>query len=115
MFDVRVRQEKLEIEFVTKSREKVSVDREKNSFPRTGKLRRRREVRFIPAPLDSRRYSASGTAAREHCYIVLRATIKAESRTRKDDEEEEEEKGGETAMVFHHTVSFFLPFFLLLF
>lgn len=71
--------------------------------------------RFIPAPLDSRRYSASGTAAREHCYIVLRATIKAESRTRKDDEEEEEEKGGETAMVFHHTVSFFLPFFLLLF
>lgn len=57
--------------------------------------------RFIP--LDSRHYSesASGTAAREHCYIVLRATVKAE--TRKDDEEEEE--AGETATAFHHTAS----------
>lgn len=55
-------------------------------------------------PLDSRHYSesASGTAAREHCYIVLRAAVKAE--TRKDDEEEEEE-AGETATAFHHTAS----------
>lgn len=54
---------------MTKSREKVSVDRETNSFPRTGKPRRRREVRFIPAPLDSRRYSASGSAwTLLHCF-----------------------------------------------
>lgn len=78
MFDTRVRQEKSEIEFVTKSLGKVSVDRETNSFPRTGKPRR--EVGFIPAPLDSRRYSES-TTARQRVNIVLRAAVKAESRT----------------------------------
>lgn len=101
----------------------MSVDRETNSFPRTrsvhGDGKPRREAGFIPAPLDSRHYSesASGTAARERCYIVLRAVVKAESRTRKDDEgeeegeeEEEEKEVGET-VTFHHTFasrSFFL-------
>lgn len=76
------------------------MERSTNSFPRTGKPRRRQE----DLSLDSRHYSesASGTAAREHCYIVLRAAVKAE--TRKDDEEEEEE-AGETATAFHHTAS----------
>lgn len=113
MFDTRVRQEKSEIEFVTKSLGKVSVDRETNSFPRTGKPRR--EVGFIPAPLDSRRYSES-TTARQRVNIVLRAAVKAEPRTRKDDDDdddEEEEEAGETATAFHlFSFLFFFPPFL---
>lgn len=108
MFDTRVRQEKSEIEFVTKSLGKVSVDRETNSFPRTGKPRR--EVGFIPAPLDSRRYSesTSGTAAREHCFTSGR-----KSRVSDDDDDEEEEEAGETATAFHlFSFLFFFPPFL---
>lgn len=106
MFDTRVRQEKSEIEFVTKSLGKVSVDRETNSFPRTGKPRR--EVGFIPAPLDSRRYSesTSGTAAREHCFTSGRKSRVSDD----DDDDEEEEEAGETATAFHLSFLFFPPF-----